>query len=128
MNVIDIAAKHAEVRMEPGDYLQDGLIYCGHCRTPKQCRINVDGNPRVFGCQCACKERQYQAELKARRDEEMRLRIEKSGNTALLTLMTRQRLREQSTMPKTSGTWKKTTSDCCFGAALGLERHLLPAA
>lgn len=76
MNVIDIAAKRTEVRMEPGDYSQDGLIYCGHCHTPKQCRISVDGNPRVFGCQCACKERQYQAELKARRDEEMRLRIE----------------------------------------------------
>lgn len=68
--------RRAQRPPEPGDYTQDGLLYCGNCRTPKQCRISAGGYTVIVSCQCACKERQYQAELQARRDEEMRLRIE----------------------------------------------------
>ena len=42
MNVdalIDSIAKKAEPVRDLVDYEKDGLLYCGHCNTPKQCRI-----------------------------------------------------------------------------------------
>lgn len=57
---------------QSGDYRQDGLLYCGACHTPKQCRILG----RIVPCQCACRERRYQAERAAQKREEERLKIE----------------------------------------------------
>ena len=79
MNVdalIDSIAKKAEPVRDLVDYEKDGLLYCGHCNTPKQCRIPIGGSVRLVGCQCACAAREYEAEKKARADREKRLRIE----------------------------------------------------
>lgn len=75
-SLIDNLARMSEAKREPGDYLQDGLLYCGHCGTPKQCRISFGAGSHVVGCQCACENRRYEAELKARKDRERMLRIE----------------------------------------------------
>lgn len=72
--IIDsLAAKTAaKVREEPGDYRQDGLLYCGKCRTPKQVRITVCGETREPYCLCDCaaqraeKARQADAEAQSR--------------------------------------------------------------
>ena len=32
-----------------GDYMQDGLLHCGKCHTPKQCYVEVFGNIRKIG-------------------------------------------------------------------------------
>lgn len=79
MNVdalIDSIAKKAEPVRDLVDYEKDGLLYCGHCNTPKQCRISIGGDVRLVGCQCACAAREYEAEKKARTDREKRMRIE----------------------------------------------------
>ena len=79
MNVdalIDSIAKKAEPVRDLVDYEKDGLLYCGHCNTPKQCRIPIGGNVRLVGCQCACAAREYEAEKNDRADREKRLRIE----------------------------------------------------
>lgn len=79
MNVdalIDSIAEKAEPVRDLVDYEKDGLLYCGHCNTPKQCRIPIGGGVRLVGCQCACAAREYEAEKKARADREKRLRIE----------------------------------------------------
>lgn len=79
MNVdalIDSLAKKTEPVRDLVDYEKDGLLYCGHCNTPKQCRIPIGENVRLVGCQCACAAREYEAEKKARADREKRLRIE----------------------------------------------------
>lgn len=58
------------VKQEPGDYIQDGLLYCGKCHTPKQIRVNIVNitiEPYV-PCQCQ-KERQEAAEAEAKRRE-----------------------------------------------------------
>lgn len=73
--IAELAQKSAAVR-ESGDYVQDGLLYCGHCKTPKQCRISYGGGVRIVGCQCACQTRQYEAQRKAEKDREQALRIE----------------------------------------------------
>lgn len=72
--VADIAAKSA-ARDEPGDYRQDGLLYCGHCRMPKQCSLKIGGQTRVVSCMCACQNREYEARRQAERDRQDRLRI-----------------------------------------------------
>lgn len=74
--VAAIASKSA-AKEEPGDYLQDGLLYCGHCRTPKQCRLKIGDQARIVGCMCACQTREYEALRAAERDREERLRLRK---------------------------------------------------
>ena len=52
MNVdalIDSIAKKAEPVRDLVDYEKDGLLYCGHCNTPKQCRIPIGGTVRLVG-------------------------------------------------------------------------------
>ena len=78
--LIEKIAEMAEASESPGDYVQDGLLYCGHCRTPKQCRINLNGEARIMGCLCACETRRYDAEQKAIRDRELRLKMEDRKN------------------------------------------------
>lgn len=59
------------------DYIQDGILYCGHCRTPKQCRLSFNGTDvKIFPCLCACKDRRFQAEREAQREQEQRMRID----------------------------------------------------
>lgn len=74
--IISAIASRADAGEEMGDYRKDGLRYCGHCDTPKQCRIVVGGKNIVVGCQCACRARKYEADKKARQDQEHRLYVE----------------------------------------------------
>lgn len=64
-SIIDAIARASAQRPAPGDYTKDGLLYCGHCETPKQCRIKFHFGERVVGCQCACEQRRMEAEKKA---------------------------------------------------------------
>lgn len=73
MDLIESLAKMSEAKEQPGDYRQDGLLYCGHCKTPKQCRINLCGTIRIVGCQCACASREYESRKKAERERELRV-------------------------------------------------------
>lgn len=75
-NIIDGLAKLNEAKQEPGDYVQDGLLYCGHCGTPKQCRISIGDKTRIVGCQCSCANRKYEAEREAQKDREKRMHID----------------------------------------------------
>ena len=81
MSLLEPVARAASVanQWKPGDYIQDDLLHCGSCCTPKQCRINLMGSERVVPCMCQCaKERAAADEADRRRQEEadriMRLR------------------------------------------------------
>lgn len=56
-----------------GDYLKDGILFCGKCNTPKQKRTNVCGEEIVFPVWCDCMER-AEAEEEQRRKESERSR------------------------------------------------------
>ena len=64
INGIEQAAKKA-IQINSEDYIKDGLIYCGRCRTPKQCRIEIFGEVRTPMCLCKC-----EAEKRERQEEE----------------------------------------------------------
>ena len=69
----------------PGDYLQDNLLHCGLCRTPKQCRINILGNERVVSCMCQCAKKQAAAEESDRRKQEEADRIMRLRNAGIVS-------------------------------------------
>lgn len=98
MDVISaLAAKAAAVSApEPGDYVQDGLLYCGHCQTPKQCRISFGELVKVLPCQCACADRRYTAERQAEEDRQQRMRVESL---------------------RAAGVWDKALAACRFESA-----------
>jgi len=68
---------------KPGDYIQDDLLHCGLCRTPKQCRVNIMGNERVVSCMCQCAKEQAAAEEAARRKREESDRIMRLRNAGI---------------------------------------------
>ena len=62
------------------DYLEDGLIHCGKCNTPKECRISFVGTETIVTCLCKCA-------VKEREDEKIKfeqsqIQIEKDRKRA----------------------------------------------
>lgn len=62
------AAEH--IKAEQGDFIVDGLLHCGKCKTPKQCRIDFLGEERTPFCLCKCEVERREKE------EEERKRVE----------------------------------------------------
>lgn len=65
------------------DYIEDGLLYCGMCHTPKQLRIRhfLTGEPQTVNCLCKCAAERRDAERAAREREESLQRIRRMRNT-----------------------------------------------
>lgn len=53
------------IKAEQGDFIVDGLLYCGKCKTQKQCRVEIFGEIRTPMCLCQC-----EVERKEREEEE----------------------------------------------------------
>ena len=76
MSLFEQALSHIAVRAEKldGDYVKDGLIYCGKCNTPKETKIKIGDVPETIVrclCECAKKEEEkheQQAKVNARRE------------------------------------------------------------
>ena len=45
-----------------GDYLKDGIYYCGKCHTPKRKMIEFQGTTREVGVLCSCGQAEYDRE------------------------------------------------------------------
>lgn len=79
LSPISAAAKAAAVPAD-GDYIQDGILHCGQCHTPKQCYIpeipGVIGISGLQSCLCACEEAKYEAEHQAWEANQRRKQIE----------------------------------------------------
>lgn len=64
-------------KMEEGDYVgDDGLIYCGKCNTPRQCKIEIGGKMLTTSCLCRCRQEEYEAEDAARKKEQAFYKIQ----------------------------------------------------
>lgn len=53
INGIEKAAAD-NIKANEGDYIIDGLLYCGKCNTKKQTRVNILGQERTPFCLCKC--------------------------------------------------------------------------
>lgn len=69
----------------PEDYTdpETGLLICGKCRTPKQCRVRIFEKERLVPCLCRCETERREAEDAARRELEWLNRIRRLKANAL---------------------------------------------
>ena len=74
--MFDIQSLSPQVEVEPGDYVVDGLIYCGKCNTRKQNRYDVEGQTVILTCMCKCQEEAYEREKKEHEEEQRRIDID----------------------------------------------------
>lgn len=70
--MIDMIARLEAKRptVEPGDYTEGGILICGKCKTPKQCRIEIGGNKLIVTCMCKCREEQLKREDEEWKEQE----------------------------------------------------------
>ena len=85
--VVSAAAK-ANPRV-PGDFMQDGLLYCGKCKTPKQCRVTVCGEEHTVPCMCDCREQAAAAEKEADEARQKALRVASLRTSGLMDVSLR---------------------------------------
>lgn len=80
MDVNDlIDVMESQTVRESGDYVHDGILYCGKCNTPKQTKISVGGKIWTPACMCDCeaerfREKQERMERESALDAVKRLR------------------------------------------------------
>lgn len=75
-------ANNTEPNKADGDYIQNGLLYCGKCHTPKQIELEVCGQPIKPYCMCKCEEqasKEEEAEFKRIMQKEAIERNRRSG-------------------------------------------------
>lgn len=82
--LFDALEKKAAETIQPqtDDYIKDGLLYCGKCNTPKQCRIELFGRVRTPFCLCACEKAAQDLEtqrIKQREKMQAVLRMRRMG-------------------------------------------------
>lgn len=74
----DVASKVPGKDVQEGDYTgEDGLLYCGKCKTRKQTHIAFLGREQVVPVMCKCAQEKYDAELARRKAEEEMQRIQR---------------------------------------------------
>lgn len=64
------------VYVKDGDYIKDGLWYCGSCHQPRQRVLNMLGRDYTIKVDCECERKIHEEEAKAEAERERRQRIE----------------------------------------------------
>lgn len=75
-NAIAARARQAAPR-EAGDYVDErtGLLFCGRCRTPRECDVRLGETVRRVSCLCACRQAEAERLEAARREAERQQRL-----------------------------------------------------
>lgn len=63
-----------KIKIDPRDYLVDGILYCYKCNTPKQCRVEYGGESFTTMCLCKCEEERVDKENAERLRQERQAR------------------------------------------------------
>lgn len=79
-NIIETMVREASrnLHQEEGDYHnEDGLLMCGKCHTPKQCRFTAkwDGKEKTPYVPCDCERERQEAEEQARQAQDLRIEV-----------------------------------------------------
>lgn len=80
--IAKLAARPVEAA--EGDYMEDGLLHCGKCRTPKQCRVELLGRVRTVACLCRCRAEEAAAEQAEQERRREMVRISQMRAAALM--------------------------------------------
>lgn len=73
------------VEQEPDDYTDPvtGLLHCGKCHTPKQCRVTLFEKERLLPCLCQCEQERQRTQEAAWQEQERLNRIHRLKANAL---------------------------------------------
>ena len=76
-DIVSKIAKRAgqNIRREEGDYEKDGLLYCGKCNTPKQCKVPFGDTYIKPPCLCKCATEERDAKETADKEFKRQQRI-----------------------------------------------------
>lgn len=78
-SMIENMASRSEAVPQAGNYKgDDGLIYCGKCKTAKQVEINVRGTILRPRCMCECESARYNAEKEKEKVQALKEQIERN--------------------------------------------------
>lgn len=80
INGIAETAARANRRNE-GDYIEDGILMCGKCHTPKQCALELGGRVIKPFCMCRCEAEGYEREKEEERKAERMHRLDMMRRT-----------------------------------------------
>lgn len=58
-----------------GDYIQDGLLFCGKCNTQKQVLIDWLGGQQIMPCLCKCGKESYEEERRRLKEMDRQIYI-----------------------------------------------------
>lgn len=76
---MSLAEKSKElIKCEDGDFVKDGLLHCGRCSQPKQCRVEFMGQIITPMCLCKCEAERKEKEAEAERQRQRAERIAKN--------------------------------------------------
>lgn len=65
------------------DYIgENGLLYCGKCNTPKQCRFKALGTERTAFCMCECQKLEHEREMQKSEEAKKAFRKQQIRETA----------------------------------------------
>lgn len=70
-------------RPQEGDYVKDGLLYCGKCHTPKQCELEIGGRAIRPHCMCRCEAEESERRKEDERARERAQRVDRMRRTGL---------------------------------------------
>ncbi len=77
MTLEAVFEKLATITPRPSDYIDPatGLLLCGNCHTPKQCKTVALGKVRTLPCICRCEHERHEAEKATREEQAQRDRV-----------------------------------------------------
>lgn len=76
----DVILKISERGKRPykeGDYERDGIVHCGVCGMPMECRVKIGGNLVTVPCMCRCESKKWDDDKRADEEEQKRIRTKK---------------------------------------------------
>lgn len=77
--LVKAAARNA--KGHEGDYIKDGLLYCGKCHTPKQCEVEFGGRTVKPYCMCRCEVEEEERRKEDERKREKMQRVDRMRRT-----------------------------------------------
>lgn len=83
--VEEIFDSFGKAQKEESDYYgEDGLLYCGKCRTKRETKINYGGKERTVPCVCQCRSEEIKKQRARDEYEEKMQRVERLRNNSLM--------------------------------------------
>lgn len=85
IEAISAVLKSAEqaIELNSNDYIENGLLHCGNCKTPKQAQIMLFGEPHIVPCDCRCRAEQYKIQIDEMKKNQFQQQINRNKSIGI---------------------------------------------